>query len=60
MRVSKGLFGGIKEIYCSQQFKIIFEKTTYERSAKYPQSWGFFYFFQAVRTLFLLATTDYH
>ena len=27
----------IKEIYCSQQFKIIFKKKTYERSVKYPQ-----------------------
>ena len=34
--------GGIKEIYCSQQFKTMFKKTTYQRSVKYPQSWRFF------------------
>ena len=49
----------IKGIYCSQQFKIIFKKKAYERSAKYPQSWRFFYFFgQCAQSFFpLLATT---
>ena len=31
MRASRDVFLGMKEISCSQQFKIIFRKTTYER-----------------------------
>ena len=57
MRISRRFFckeeggggegGGYKKIFFSQQFKIIFKKTTYDRSVKYllsPQSWRFVFF----------------
>ena len=39
--------GGYKKNFFSQQFKIIFKKTTYDRSVKYllsPESWHFVFF----------------
>ena len=55
IRAPKDVFGGIKEIYCSQQFKLISEKRTDECSVKYHQSWSLFYFFEQYAHCFFLS-----